>query len=472
MDRTPTGLMWALWVLFGSGLCLTLAARSYDVGPDQELGAIGLVPWESLVAGDTVRIHWRAEPYHEKWAICAVGSPEGPITVSGMPGPKGEMPVVDGSHATGRDALDFWGEDRAVIKVGGTNAAPGLLPRHIVIENLEVRGARPANRFQGRKGESSYRDNAAAIWLEAGQDLTVRNCRLHDCSNGLVSSHQTRNVLVEGCSIYGNGTELGVYQHNVYTESEGITFQFNHLGPLRPDAFGINLKDRSAATVIRYNWIEGGNRLIDLVETDYPHIAERADYRESFVYGNVLIKLSDTTNNQVCHYGGDQGDPAKYRNGTLYVCHNTVVSRRLGPVTLFKLSAARDTVVIRNNIFWCLSPLGHVRLMPSLGKASLGTNWFPRQFESMLRFVGAEEGVHVEAVQVFGRDPGVRDAEAGDFALAPGCACLGRADPLPAAMLPQHACTAEYVPHGGQRPRSSGAVGDLGALSSLAAKAP
>jgi hypothetical protein len=442
------------------------------VGPDQTLGAIGQVPWESLAAGDTVRIHWRAEPYREKWLICAVGSAEAPVTVTGVLGPDGQMPVVDGGQATCRATPSFHGEDRAVIKVGSTRTEPTVQPRHIVIENLEVRSARPINTFQGREGSASYRANAAAIWLESGEGLTVRNCRLHDCGNGLVSSHQTRDVLVEGCSIYGNGTELGIYQHNVYTESEGITFQYNHLGPLRADAFGINLKDRSAGTIIRYNWIEGGNRLIDLVESDYPQLYQRPDYRESFVNGNVLIKLADTTNPQGCHYGGDQSDPAKFRNGTLYFTHNTVVSRLLGPVTLFRLSSASDKAIIRNNIFWSRSPLGHIQLMSSLGTAYLGTNWFPREFASMLRFVGGEEGVYVEKEQILGVDPGFRDPDKGDFTLAPGSACVGRADPLPAAMLPQHACTAEYVQHGGHRPRAAGAVGDLGAFGPVQEKTP
>ena len=469
VKRSTLGASLLLGVL-GLAIGSPLVARTYDVGPDQEFAAIGRVPWESLAAGDTVRIHWRPEPYREKWAICTAGSAEAPLTVIGLPGPDAQMPVVDGNRATTREAMDFWGEDRAVIKVGGTNAAPTLLPRHIVIENLEIRGATSAHSFQGRKGDAPYRDNAAAIWLESGENLTVRNCRLYDCANGLVSSRQTRNVLVEGCSIYGNGTELGIYQHNVYTESEGITFQFNRLGPLRPDAFGINLKDRSSGTVIRYNWIEGGNRLIDLVESDYPHIYERADYRESFVYGNVLIKLPDSPNKQVCHYGGDQDNPAKYRNGTLYMCHNTIVSRRAGAVTLFRLTAACDTVVIRNNIFWCSSSAGSMLLMPSLGTASLGLNWFPQSFETMLRFVRSEEGVRAEAEQIFGVEPGFLDAAGGDYRLAPGSVCSGRAVPLPDAMLPRYALTAEYVPHGGQRPRNVGAAADLGAFGVAAAK--
>jgi hypothetical protein len=140
-------------------------------------------------------------------------------------------------------------------------------------------------------------------------------------------------------------------------------------------------------------------------------------------------------------------------------------------VTLIKLSAASDTAIVRNNIFWCRSPLGNIQLMSSLGSAYLGTNWFPREFASMLRFVGGEEGVHLEKEQVLGADPGFRDADKGDFTMVPGSACIGRADPLPAAMLPQHACTAEYVPHGGHRSRNSGPAGDLGAFGSAPEKA-
>ena len=42
-------------------------AAVYEVGSAKGLSNIGSVPWEALVAGDVVRIHWRAQPYHEKW---------------------------------------------------------------------------------------------------------------------------------------------------------------------------------------------------------------------------------------------------------------------------------------------------------------------------------------------------------------------------------------------------------------------
>src|SRR5215813_6920565 len=99
----------------------SLRATTYEVGPSKPLTSIGQVPWESLQAGDTVLIYWRSTPYNEKWVICRQGTPAAPITVRGVPGPAGELPVVDGNGATTRSSLNYWNETRAVIKVGGAN---------------------------------------------------------------------------------------------------------------------------------------------------------------------------------------------------------------------------------------------------------------------------------------------------------------------------------------------------------------
>ena len=41
----------------------------YHIGEGLEYTAIGDVPLESIKAGDSVMIHFRAEPYCEKWVI-------------------------------------------------------------------------------------------------------------------------------------------------------------------------------------------------------------------------------------------------------------------------------------------------------------------------------------------------------------------------------------------------------------------
>src|SRR5439155_669649 len=114
-------------------------------------------------------------------------------------------------------------------------------------KTLAIRSARPPYSFTGPSGAvESYPNNASTIYLEFGENITVRNCALHDSGNGFFafSSDQvaTRNVLVEGNYIYDNGNDGSIFEHNVYTEALGITFQYNHLGPLRAGAGGNNLK--------------------------------------------------------------------------------------------------------------------------------------------------------------------------------------------------------------------------------------
>src|SRR5688572_18907003 len=119
-------------------------AAVYEVGPESPLSAIGQVPWATLQPGDTVLIHYRSMPYREKWVICRQGTADSPIAIRGVPGPGGELPVIDGSGAVTAPGLNFWSEARGVIKVGGANIPSDTTPRHITIENLEIRSARGA----------------------------------------------------------------------------------------------------------------------------------------------------------------------------------------------------------------------------------------------------------------------------------------------------------------------------------------
>ena len=199
-----------------------LSATDYSVGPGQTLAAVSDVPWESLAAGDHVFIHWRETPYAEKWVICRQGTEADPIVISGVPGPSGDLPVIDGRNAVTRAALNFWNEGRGVIKIGGANSPPDTLPSHIIIENLEIRSGRPPYSFTDDGGSSaSYQDNAAAIYVEKAQNLIIRGCILRDSGNGLfvgAFDGQTQTILIEGNWIHDNGIEGSYYQHNAYTK--------------------------------------------------------------------------------------------------------------------------------------------------------------------------------------------------------------------------------------------------------------
>ena len=105
-------------------------AAIFEVGPSKAYLTPADVPWETLSAGDTVLIHWRSTPYKNKWVISAQGTATAPIIVRGVPGPQGQLPVIDGNGATTRLALDYWNEiagghqDRRLERPGRHDAAP------------------------------------------------------------------------------------------------------------------------------------------------------------------------------------------------------------------------------------------------------------------------------------------------------------------------------------------------------------
>ncbi len=446
----------------------TSAASTYEVGPGKPYQNINDVPWESLQAGDTVLIYYRSTPYKEKFVITAQGTAQAPITIRGVPGPNGELPVIDGNGATTRRALDFWAENRGVIKVGGSSVPADVTPTHIIIENLEIRSARPGYTFTDDSGNvQSYAESASAIYIEKGENITVRNCIMHDCGNGFFvassNSLASRNILVEGNYIYNNGIEGSIYQHNVYTAAIGITFQYNRLGPLRPGCNGNNLKDRSAGTVIRYNWIEGGNRQLDLVDgEDSSLIRNHPSYHTAYVYGNVLIETAGAGNNQITHFGGDSGNSKNYRNGPLYFYNNTIVSYRTDRTCLFRLSSNNQSCDARNNIFYKTVASSQISLMDEYGTLNLSHNWINTGYVNS--FGNLKGTINDDGTQIVGTAPGFVNLSQQNFRLASGSPCINAGGSLNPAVLPTHNVVYEYVKHQSGQARPVHGALDIGAF--------
>ncbi len=445
---------------------------TYDVGPGQPYAAIGDVPLESLAAGDLVRIHWRAEPYREKWVIGAAGTETDPLVFRGIPGPAGELPVIDGDGAVTRLALDFWSEQRGIVKVGGSSIPEAESSTHVVIESLEIRGARAAASFLDDTGASQqYSNNAACIYVERGQFVTIRNCILHDSGNGLfVASGDeaaSQDILIEGNQIFGNGNAGSIYEHNTYTAAIRITYQYNRFGPLLAGAGGNNLKDRSAGLVVRYNWIEGGNRQLDLVDAeDSALIRSDPDYPHTFVYGNVLVEPAGAGNRQLTHYGGDSGAESWYRKGWLYFYHNTIVSTRTDRTTLWRLSTMDEQCDARNNIFFTTHAGSDLALLDDTGVLYLSHNWVkPGWVQS---FGGTEGIVHDDGTWLTGSDPLFADAAAQGFMLRFDSPAVDYAAALHPAVPVEHAVVRQYAPDTlGLQRQPLGAGPDLGAFERL-----
>jgi len=416
-------------------------AYVYEVGPGQAYADPSAVPWEALAPSTLVRIHWRAEPYRTKWVINTAASADSPLVVLGVPD-AGRRPVISGENATTRLELSYWNEDRSVVKVGGSNLPrDDVVPSHVYVQGLDIRAARPPYGFTDDAGAAgTYRDNAAAVHVEIGAHVVVHDCLLHDAGNGLFAGAQSSDLVVSANYVFDNGIDGSIYHHNSYTECRGITFEFNRYGPLRAGALGNNLKDRSSGTVIRYNWIESGNRQLDLVETDYDHIRDDPGYAATFVYGNVLIEPDGAGNSQIAHYGGDGGDESYYRRGTLHFYHNTVVSTRAGNTTLLRCATNDVTVDARDNVVFA-TPAG----------------WRPTHEATL-------EGAIADAGNLTGTDPGFADLAGQDFRPAAGSPCLDAAGALAAAATAAGPVVLQYVPHLGSAARPLDGHLDVGAL--------
>ncbi len=446
----------------------------YEVKPNTPMDTIGEVPWATLQPGDTVLIYWRPQSYAEKWVIGRSGTPAAPITVRGVPGPNGELPVIDGRNAVTPPGLNFWSETRGVIKIGGSNVPSSTSASYIVIENLEIRSGHPSYTFTDDSGAlQTYSTSASSIFVELGEHITVRNCTIHDSANGffVASSDDaaSRDILVEGNYIFGNGVSGSIFQHNNYTAAIGITFQYNRFGPPRTGAPGVNLKDRSAGLVVRYNWIEGGNRNLDLVDGEDSGLIRNApEYRKTYVYGNVLIK-QDGGNNQAVHYGGDSGTTADYRKGKLYFYNNTLYSIRAGTTVVMRLSTNEELADSRNNIFFNTAAGTNMAMLAEAGTLTLANNWAKTGWRNSHEggaFTGSVTG---GGTMVTGTAPGFTDAANQDFRLLSNSAAIDAGTSLNPDVMPTYNTIRQYLKHQLNEARPVSGAFDLGAFEYAAA---
>ena len=412
-------------------------------------------------------IHWRADSYKEKWVINRQGTAENPIEIIGVNGPGGQQPVIDGNDAVTVDGVNFWNEQRGVIKIGGSNTPADGLPSYITIDNLEIRSGRPPYQFTNDNGQpETYADNAAAIYVEKAANLIIRNCTLHDSGNGIfigAYDGQTENILIEKNYIYDNGIVGSIYQHNTYTAAINITYQFNHFGPLKSGAGGNNLKDRSAGLVVRYNWIESGNRQLDLVDAeDSEVLVNHPDYNTTHVYGNILIEPDDAGNSQIVHYGGDSGTTDDYRKGDLYFYNNTVISTRTGNTTLMRLSTNDETAHVFNNVIYTSAPGDRFAMTNDNGILNMHHNWLKTGWQDCH---GTPSGVVNDlGNNLTGSDPLFENFIDQNFKLQNNSPLIDEGGEIPAILLPEHNISFEYVKHPGSETRLVSGSLDIGAF--------
>ena len=335
------------------------------------------MPWESLTAGDTVRIFYRATPYAGKFLLAAKGTATAPVRVCGVRGPNGERPVIDGNGAVTRTQLSsaygnttytsdiHQGRSVIVVKPLATQVWESF-PAYIQIDGLNIKRAHPNYRFTDASGASKAYDSfGACIWVDRGHNISIVDNEISDCTMAVFSKSTddgdfavSKNLRIAGNYMWGHGIVGDVHQHTTYTQSVGTTIEFNRYGPLRAGALGNGPKDRSVGTVVRFNRIEEGAHAIDLVEAEDFPIAALKDpaYRTTYVYGNQIKKSGES--GSFIHYGGDHygsstgaswGEPI-FRKGTLYFFNNTVYVTG-SSAELFQLDTTDEKAEVWNNVF-------------------------------------------------------------------------------------------------------------------------
>ncbi len=365
--------------VLGLSACLpsgVAGATDYQVGAGKAYTALHQVPWESLKAGDTVRIFYSATPYKGKFLIAASGTAAAPVRVCGVRGPAGERPVIDGNGAVSRTQLaSAYGNSTAVsdihqnrsiivIKQLATQAYQAF-PQYVQIDGLAIRSAHPSYTFTDANGATkNYAMFGACIWVDRGHNVTVADNEISDCQMAIFSKSTdegdfglTRNLRVAGNTFSNNGIANDWFEHTTYLQSVGLTLEYNRYLAMRTGATGNQAKDRSVGSVIRYNYIEGGAHSLDLVEAEDYYVYAMSDpaYRSTFVYGNILRQGSGAR--AFVHYGGDHfgSTPGAnwgegiFRKGTLYFFNNTTYAT--GSMKLFRISTTDETVQAWNNVF-------------------------------------------------------------------------------------------------------------------------
>ena len=348
------------------------SGKAYDVGPGRPYASVGDVPWESLGPGDTVRIHWRPEPYREKIIIARSGTAAQPLRVCGVPGRNGTLPTLDGDGATTRPQLgalfgpyvDYSLQQRGLIVIWAPKYGDRV--EHVHVEGLQLQGLVRApyrradlTKFKDWDGtERTYNESAAAIRLQRARNVVLRGNFITHNPNGVFTvsqsyeeNHMVRDVLIERNVFFENALTDTYNRHMAYLQGHRFIIQYNAFRSPVPGAAGNCLKMRTTGEVVRYNFFENGARTLDMVELEddiglvapWLYAAQRETlppaqqtaldvqqpldwlaYQTSYVYGNLFhLHGPDTPNNPI-HYGFDNS-PDDRRPGKLHFYFNTLV---------------------------------------------------------------------------------------------------------------------------------------------------
>lgn len=482
---------------------------TWDIGPGQTYTSIGAFPWSSVGPGDTVRLHGNGStPYAELFTIACRGLASALITIIGVVDGLGNYPIVSGLNAvenvqfqhgyqgtesgtTGGTAN--YGYEGAGVCYVGTNAtySAGYQPGWLTISHITFQAGSPANgtgtftynsAIHGAGWTGYYANATAGIYLAKCDNVTI-SCWITGNGNGIFGAAKNddnfriENTTIDSCSLTLNGISGSFSQHTIYLEGQGTVYQYNRIGPLATGALGAGIKDRGRGTVIRYNWIDGGTFLIDLVEVQNAlnNYWPCADYRMTPFFGNIVLCSNANAANlsQMMYIGGDSSGDWYYRQGIVYAWNNTIVTQADSTsafyMSVFGTTTAVEAIDCRNNVIYFVDngsgTAPELDLLSAYGTAFFGVNWVSPGWvncKSTLTFTGKAAGTG-SFISTVGNLPGFVSAATQDFHLTAGSPCLNVSTGL-AALLGGYPLNNQYLAPNSSATRANVGGIDLGAF--------
>jgi outer membrane biosynthesis protein TonB len=261
-------------------------------------------------------------------AAFAVAKPGNVVEISSSTSYVGDVCAFTVDNLTIRGV----GGARARIDAGGKNSQGKgtwvISGKNTTIENIELSGA-------------SVPDQNGAAIRQQGDNLTVRNCYIHDNEDGILTdSSSTSTITIEFSEFAFNGFGDG-QSHNLYIGHIGkLIFRYNYSHHAR---IGHLLKSRAAQNFIMYN------RLSDEATGTASYQIDLPNGGKSYVIGNVIEQGPANDNSTLVSYMAEGADPAN-PNHQLFVVNNTF-RNDAGSGTFVSVAAGADAATITNNIF-------------------------------------------------------------------------------------------------------------------------
>jgi hypothetical protein len=393
-----------------------LTGGDFEVGAGKPYPTLSSTPAAGTLApGSIIRV-WNTDAsgsnpstYHEYYQIAATGTPTEPMILCGVADSQGNLPVIDGSNATGQPGISTDGAaaGAGVISVwepfNGQGTPDGFWqngsagPSYVTVTGLHIVHGTPNYNYTppGGGAAMAYSAFTACLNIRSGSYIDLGGNHLDTCGLGLFTDDNgnsgwvtiTQLVTMTGSHIQNAGISGSATEHGAYVQTWYALLQGNLFDNYNLQAGGSDVKWRGVEGIFRYNNIaSGAARLFDLVDeqdapafvtfetylglpgetncyesvycpgdTAGPNII--AGYQESFqkdfIYGNELF---GTSTQQQIHYLADGGGGMNDRNGTLYFYSNTLDAAQ----EIFDTGSNGDRINsylpqridARNNIFW------------------------------------------------------------------------------------------------------------------------